>query len=306
MSITKLVAVSREPVQDVVTAADAPISIRDLEPQILDLYETGLQPGLATGWPSLTPYYTVKPGQVTVVTGIPHSGKSPFVNQLALHCVVSHDWKVAWCSLEHLPYADLSARLLEQFYKGMSFTHGAVMKMSRKDITQALDVLKDRVFFLPPSEEDPTIPGVLHRCHALVQAGLNGLIIDPYGEFEHKRPNGMTETEYVSQLLTQIRLFARQHLIHVWIVAHPTKIQKLDNGTYPVVKPYDISGSSAWFNKPDCILSIYRDYVEPTHTQVHVQKCKFREVGKVGSVTLRHDVITSLFQEMPQTQDEQA
>lgn len=229
---------------------------------------------------------------------------SPFVNQLALHCVVDHGWKVAWCSLEHLPYEDLSARLLEQFYKGLSFTHGAVMKMTRKDITQALDILKDRIFFLPPSEQDGTIPGVLERCQALVAAGLNGLIIDPYGEFEHKRPNGMTETEYVSQLLTQIRLFARRYQVHIWIVAHPTKIQKQENGLYPIVKPYDISGSAAWFNKPDCILSIYRDYLEPTLTQVHVQKCKFREVGKVGSITLRHDVITSLFQEVPEGPDD--
>lgn len=302
MSLRELRLVSRQPLgppSPDVPDDDAAVSILDLESEILDLYATGLRPGVSTGWRSLDLYYTIKPGQVTVVTGVPHSGKSPFVNAMALHCVVAHGWTIAVSSPEHLPYANLAARFLEQFYKNLSFTDGTVFRMSPAQIMQACDVLATRCYFLPASETDATIHHVLDRCLPLLDKGLRGLVIDPYGEFEHRRPQGMTETEYVSQLLTEIRLFARKHEVHVWIIAHPTKIQKGEDGNYPVVTPYDISGSAHWFNKPDNVLSVYREIEHPTGTQIHIQKVKFREVGHTGTVVLRHDARTGTFYDLP-------
>jgi len=300
MTLKELRLVSHTPVgPPVVLHEDAAISIRALESDILDLWETGLQPGVSTGYLTLDPLYTVKPGQMTVVTGIPHSGKSPFVNALALHCASAFDWPVAWSSPEHLPYHDLAARLLQQYYKVLSFSDGILMKMTRADIMRACDDLAKLCWFLPASETNHTIAHVLERCLPLVDQGLKGLVIDPYGEFEHRRPAGMTETEYLSQLLSEIRTFARRHQVHIWIIAHPTKIQKKDDGNYFIVKPYDIAGSAAWYNKPDNILSIYRALDQPNYTQVHVQKIKFREVGHLGTVLLRHDAGTGTFHDLP-------
>lgn len=301
MSLHDLRLVAQGPVGPSVkgTDPDAAHSIDVLEDELLTLYETGLQPGVSTEWLSMRGHYSMKPGQVTVVTGIPHSGKSPFVNALAMHCAIAHEWPVAWSSPEHLPYHDLLARLLQQYYKCLSFSEGTLMKMTRSDVMRACDALRKKLWFLPASETNATIPHVLHRCLPLVDQGLKGLVIDPYGEFEHRRPAGMTETEYVSQLLTEIRLFARHHGVHVWLIAHPTKIQKQDDGNYSIVKPYDIAGSAAWFNKPDNILSIYRTLEQPDYTQVHIQKIKFREVGHTGSVTLRHDARTGTFYDIP-------
>ena len=81
MSLNDFHFVSRQyvvpqPVPDV----SAPISLDALSGDILDLYETGLQPGVRPEWLSLCPFYTVKPGQVTVITGVPNSGKSIFLN----------------------------------------------------------------------------------------------------------------------------------------------------------------------------------------------------------------------------------
>lgn len=299
MDLNNLHLVSREPIgpQPYKDPAAA-ISINDLCGDILDLYETGLQPGVRPEWISLCPYYTVKPGQVTVVTGIPHSGKSPFVNALALHCAATYGWRVLWCSPEHMPYKDLASRLLEQHYKVLSFTTGH-LKMTRADIMNACAALKDRCMFLEPREDNPTLQDVLDRSLPWVDEGLQGLVIDPYGEFEHRIPEGMSETKYISGLLSTVRAFARKHEVHIWIVAHPTKIQKGEDGNYLPVKPYDISGSAAWFNKPDNILSIYRTVEQPDYTQVLIQKIKFREVGHTGSVTLRHDSRTGTFHDLP-------
>jgi len=46
--------------------------------------------------------------------------------------------------------------------------------------------------------------------------GIRGLVIDPYNELDHQRPTSMSETEYVSQMLTKIKRFAQHHDVHVW------------------------------------------------------------------------------------------
>src|SRR5208282_4290641 len=60
---------------------------------------------------------------------------------------------------------------------------------------------------------------------AVMRHGINGLVIDPYNEIEHRRPPNMTETEYVSEMLGKVKRFAVNHDVHVWFVAHPVKMQ---------------------------------------------------------------------------------
>ena len=64
----------------------------------------------------------------------------------------------------------------------------------------------------------------------------------------------MSETEYISQSLTTIRKFARRYDVHVWVVAHPTKMQKDNDGNYPIPTAYDAAGSTHWRNKADNVL----------------------------------------------------
>lgn len=294
MSLHDLRAVSRIPAgpPPLYVDPDAAISTHALESGLLDLHLFGLQPGVSTGWASLDPFYTIKPGHFTVVTGIPHSGKSPFVLQLLMHCRQTHNWKVAISSPEHVPYDNLLAHLYQQYFRC------SLTELTRAELMMANDELNNKLFFLPPSETLPTIPHVLDCCLPLVEQDLRGLVIDPYGEYEHRRPAGMTETEYVSQLLIELRRFARTHAVHIWLIAHPMKMQKREDGTYPIVKPYDIAGSAHFYNKPDNILSIYRDDDFPDRTQIHIQKIKFREIGTKGMVTLRHDAKTGTFYDL--------
>ena len=44
-----------------------------------------------TGWPGLDKFYRVVPGEVTVITGVPGSGKSEWLLSLAAACLNVHD-----------------------------------------------------------------------------------------------------------------------------------------------------------------------------------------------------------------------
>lgn len=87
--------------------------------------------------------------------------------------------------------------------------------------------------------------------------GIRGLVIDPYNELDHQRPSSMNETEYVSQMLTQMKRFAQHHDVHVWFVAHPRQMRDW-KGDPPNL--YDISGSAHFINKTDNGIVVHRNY----------------------------------------------
>ena len=135
----------------------------------------------------------------------------------------------------------------------------------------------------------------------VLRRGVRGLIFDPWNEIEHARPAAMTETEYIGSTLSRIRRFARAHAVHVWIVAHPQKLRRDEHsGQYPVVGPYEISGSANWNNKVDCCISIWRERkagVSTSEVDVHVQKVRHKYVGRLGMATLNWNRLSGRYSE---------
>jgi hypothetical protein len=140
-------------------------------------------------------------------------------------------------------------------------------------------------------DEVPTIDWILERAaSAVMRYGTHGLIIDPYNEIEHKRPAGMTETEYVSQLLGKVKRFILSRGVHCWFVAHPTKPQKLRNGSVAPLSLYDIAGSANFVNKADIGIVVGRREEDGTQlADIDVKKVRFKQVGRPGKTTLMYD-----------------
>lgn len=279
-----------EPVAGIVT-------VRDLVGKLDLLYEHGLTGGVTTGWPSLTRHYRPRAGMMTVVTGAPSAGKSVFLNALLVDLATMHGWTFGVCSPEFQPL-ELHASRLMACYAGKPFGAGPTERMSRDEMVAARDWLDRNFAFVLPDE--PSVDAVLERARILVlRMGITGLVIDPWSEMDHTRPHGMTGAEFVNDSLRKVRSFARNHDCHVWFVAHPTKQTKTEDGTYPVVTPYDISDGAGWYNKADTVLSVWRDRRATDNlVQVHVQKVRFAETGAVGMVELRHDPVTGRYYDM--------
>ena len=109
----------------------------------------------------------------------------------------------------------------------------------------------------------------------------------------------MTETEYVSQCLKRVRVFARSRGVHVWIVVHPAKLSRANDGKYPVPTLYDCSGSAHWRNKCDNGIVVWRDLSgsDKDEVQIHVQKIRFRQIGKRGMVRLYYEPACATYRE---------
>lgn len=252
------------------------------------LYRFGGIRGMDTGWYSVNEHYTVLPGEWTLVTGIPGHGKSEWLDALMVQMATSEAaWRFAVFSPENQPTEDHLAKLAEK-YINKPFLPGPTERMTQGDVREALDFLDEHFTMLLP--ELPTVESLIEKLKVIVKRKrIKGVVLDPWNEIDHTRPQGMSETEYISRCLSKLRAFGRSHGVHLWIVAHPTKLEKDGKGGYPVPTPYDVAGSAHWRNKADNCIAIWRDQAANNDiVEVHFQKIRKKAVGRVGMVKLRY------------------
>lgn len=282
-------------VQDYFAGQSSLVSAVNKQAALEDLWDKGLPPGYKTGWPSVDALYTVVPGQLSIVTGWPNSGKSEWVDALLVN-LSRQGWHLAYFSPENMPVEIHQAKLLEKI-DGRPFGAGPSARIPRESLPSLVDKMEP-FRFLEPSEGSQSAQDVCKAVSPWLMSwdGPRGLVIDPWNELEHHRPPGLSETEYVSQTLSWVRQWARTNKVHVWIVAHPQKVKRDDVGKLPVPKPDMISGSQHWWNKADCCVTVYREMSEPTQdVEIYVQKVRFKHVGRIGKATLRYERVVGRY-----------
>ncbi len=270
------------PVEGIYTASD-------IWEGVLALRRDGLKPGCGTTILQLNELITFDPGYVTVITGIPNHGKSEFLDQVVIDLNLLHEWKVGVFSPENYPL-ELHFSKIASKITGKHFN-----SLDEKEMDKVKDYFDDNFFFIMP-EEDLTLESILDKAKHLVEKhGIKTLVIDAWNKLEHKF-NG-NETQYVSKQLDVMDLFCRINKVHLFLVAHPTKIKKDKDGNFEIPTLYDISGSANFYNKPANGISVYRRFFADgdSHTEIYVQKIKFKHWGKQGSTTLRYDTISGRY-----------
>ena len=262
---------------------------------MLDLYMNGRQRGLTTGWPRMDDILTVRMGDVWVVTGAPNNGKSEWLDALAVNLVDIHGVKVAQCSFEN-EVREHTAKLMEKkIFK--PFHDGQTQRMSIDEMGQGYRWIEDHFSFIKYMEEvPPTIDWVLEKARILIKRrGIRMLIVDPYNEIQ-KETASQSETEFVSEMMGKLRRFAQKYGILVVLVAHPQKLQRGQNGEYPVPSLYDISGGANFNNKCDVGVAVQRrkDF-SFMGTTVHVHKVRRKEIGTQGTQDFKFDLATGTY-----------
>ncbi|XP_040362794.1 twinkle homolog protein, chloroplastic/mitochondrial isoform X3 [Rosa chinensis] len=260
--------------------------------------------GVKTGWRDLDDLYNVVPGELTIVTGVPNSGKSEWIDALLCNLYEGYGWKFALCSMEN-KVREHARKLLEKHIQKPFFDGrygGPAERMSVEEFERGKQWLND-TFHLIRCEDDslPNIKWVLDLARAAVlRHGVRGLVIDPYNELDHQRPPNQTETEYVSQMLTNVKRFAQHHACHVWFVAHPRQLHHWVGGPPNL---YDISGSAHFINKCDNGIVIHRNRDPEAgaldQVQVCVRKVRNKVAGTIGDAYLSYDRATGRYVDIP-------
>jgi twinkle protein len=262
------------------------------EAKVMDMYHNGLAQGLSTGLPSVDDLFTILPGQLSVWTGVPSSGKSEFLDQVLVNLAEEHGWTFAICSFENDP--EFHIRKLLEKRIGKPFGDGETSRMSEQELREGLAWVKDHFLFIDQSDGNAaTLDSVLERSKAAVRRmGCRGVVIDPFNYLV--APSGQKfDTDAISDMLTQLRMFAKGFEVHVWMVAHPQKLYRQDGKT-PVPTGYDIAGSGHWFNKADIGVTVHRNE-DSGVVEVHCWKVRFKWIGSRGQVALNYDLATGRY-----------
>jgi twinkle protein len=170
--------------------------------------------------------------------------------------------------------------------------------MTKAELEKGKQFVQSNFSFLYQADGSlASLDSILERLRvAVMRHGVRGAVIDPYNYIA--KPKDVAETDWISTMLSQVRLFAQAHDVHVWFVAHPTKMMRNADGKLPVPNGNDISGSAAWWAKADCGLSVHRP--EPTRSpvsEIHSWKCRFSWIGKQGKAMLVYSMATSTYSE---------
>lgn len=260
------------------------VTLAELRETVNSFFENGLQPAFQCGIENFDKLASFEKGFITTITGIPNHGKSDFLDMMLVKLALKYGWRFAIFSPENHPVAvhvsKLASKLIGKWFNKNS------MNYAEKKLAE--DFIYDHFYFIRPDNEMYSLENILDRTKQLVkQYGINSLVLDPYNRIEHHIPHGTNETTYVGKVFDIIDTFKKLNDIHVFLVAHPTKIKKNANsGQHEIPSLYDIAGSSNFFNKSDVGICVYRNFVNET-TEIYVQKVKYSHWGEQGSIALK-------------------
>ena len=154
--------------------------------------------------------------------------------------------------------------------------------MNPDELQDALSWIQEQFFFIETREHIPNVDKILEIAKQACQKfGCNGIIIDPYNEVDASRRGNKREDEHIRDFISSCKRFSRMHDIVFWVVAHPTKLQRDNDGTYHAPTAYDIAGASHWHNQSDAVITVHRDFDDDS---VRVITRKIREQGLYGKI----------------------
>jgi twinkle protein len=263
-----------------------------------DYAERGELETFSLGFPSdLDKLVKLYRGAFVVVSGLPHSGKSAFVNQTIFNLAERYGWRTALATFE----ATVRPHIRDQF-TGF-FTRKPKRDWTATDRAYADDFIRKHVCFItddprPGAEdEDATIEWLVDRAAAaVIRFGIDLLVVDPWNELSHRRRPGEMRDEYTGRAIRALKRFGRQYDCAVIVVAHPTKEGGQSGETMTL---YDISDGAMWANKAEIGIIVTRgstpNAVGRSMSQINVRKIKFWETGELGETLLAFDVPSRQF-----------
>jgi len=274
--------------------------------EITELYRHGVKQGIDPGM-GLGRKMRISPGCLSIGTAIPNHGKSTVLNNIMVNIAKSAGWAFAVFSPEYATPAQ-HVRNLIQTWTAKPFTENTPGRMSEDEAIIAIRNIDQHFHFILPEEAAPNIDTILSRAKQLIRQkdNVKGLVIDPWNKLEASRAKGQSETEYVAEVLNKLTYFAKVYGIHVWLIAHPKKMERAQDGSYTVPRPWDISGSSHFFNQADICWTIFRHVHDPgADVEFHVQKVRDAGVdGELGVVRLKFNRDTGVYSEGEQRFEE--
>jgi twinkle protein len=252
-------------------------TLRDIEDELKDFVKNGFKPGFQIGLKNFDNIFSTYTGQFITVTGVPSSGKSDFVDQMVVGYNQLYGWKTAYASPENQPVYLHAHKLMRKHWQDMP----SVSDMGGDKWNQVTEHVNDNYFFIDMDKYN--LEAVLRKGAELVKRkGIKCLVLDPFNKIRDTNANSDDVNRYTMDYLQKIETFCKKYDVLTFIVAHPTKMYKGQDGKIEEPTMYNIKGGGEWYDASYHGLLVHRDYEAKT-TKVKVLKVKFQNLGENGA-----------------------
>jgi len=263
--------------------------VSDLMPDILNLYDNGLPSTIYpkhSSFANLKNVYSTMRGQLNVGTGIPSHGKSNFVDWYVLNLVNDYKMKASWFTPEHSPMSLYQTNIIEKVI-GRNFwkDKNGQKRINKTEITQYEEWANEKIYLTDAVNGDlPTWDWLLEKFNEqMFSYGIDIFVIYAFNKVLLPKGNRLDE---INKVLTKLTHFAQANNVIIFLIAHPTKMQKNDAGLYSVPTLYDVSGSADFRNMTHNGFTIHRYFEDfengiEAETEFINMKTKFSFQGKM-------------------------
>ncbi len=252
-------------------------TLKDVEDELKDFVKNGFKPGYQIGLENFDKIFSTYTGQFITVTGIPSSGKSDFVDQMVVGYNSLYGWKTAYASPENQPVYLHAHKLMRKTWQDMP-SPGDIGSGKWKEVA---DHVNNNYFFIDMDKY--SLESVLRKGAELVKRkGIKCLVIDPFNKIRDTNAASDDVNRYTMDYLAKIETFCKKYDVLTFIVAHPTKMYKGNDGKIEEPTMYNIKGGGEWYDASYHGLLVHRDYDAKT-TKVKVLKVKFQNLGENGA-----------------------
>ena len=252
-------------------------TLKDVEDELRDFVKNGFKPGYQIGLKNFDKIFSTYTGQFITVTGIPSSGKSDFVDQMVVGYNNNYGWKTAYASPENQPVYLHAHKLMRKHWQDMP----NVGDIGNDKWQQVTNHVNDNYFFIDMDKY--SLEAVLRKGAELVKRkGIKCLVLDPFNKIRDIDAKSDDVNRYTMDYLAKIEAFCKKYDVLTFIVAHPTKMYKTQDGKIEEPTMYNIKGGGEWYDASYHGLLVHRDYEAKT-TKVKVLKVKFQNLGENGA-----------------------
>ena len=252
-------------------------TLKNIENELKDFVKNGFKPGFQVGLRNFDEVFSTYTGQFITVTGIPSSGKSDFVDQMVVGYNKMYGWKTAFASPENAPIYLHAHKLMRKTWGDMP-SPSDIGNGKWKEVS---DHVNDNYYFIDMDKY--SLESVLKKGAELVKRkGIKCLVIDPFNKVRDTNAVSDDVNRYTMDYLAKIEAFCKKYDVLTFIVAHPTKMYKGQDGKIEEPTMYNIKGGGEWYDASYHGLLVHRDY-EAKNTKVKVLKCKFQNLGENGA-----------------------
>lgn len=270
-------------------------TVDSLWDKVLDFRKEGGARGFHPGWDSLEQFYRPTLGALTVLVGVPSSGKSTWIDCLVYNMARRHGWRTTMASFESLPIerhinALCQIHLQKPTYEFIpGHATDAEMERARKDLNEWFN-------FILPDDDEYTMEALLEYAQEDIEEfGVKGLVIDPFTELDL---GGESDVRVIKDKLGMVQRFTRSNEIHTWLLAHPTKggdtFKQEEKGLRPTL--YSAAGAAHFRNKADFGMVIHR--WDDDTVNMYIEKVRNDTTGGNGVVEFKYNAERREYEEM--------